>query len=1792
MNIHNANYIGATGLYPIEEIITNTSNNLINYTINTSNNLINYTINTSNNLINYTNLTSNNITSYYNNLLNTTLPTNNITTNKETIIGNNYAWNETILEPLNHLSTISQVQDNVLPQELDTSNYRYYYFDNNQLKEARTKTTITSYPNGTIAPNYVSYISYYELYKKWFGYVGWVNNGFGTGGIQMITNDTSQNSIINPPINISLLIQFPDDLFLPWVGTEAQTPVIEIKYQNRKTTRIVFGVRPKIVNGFETKERFVRVQYAAYNDVDNNNQGESIWRTSVNWGYNDTYILPSTMTFEEYHFWSFNMLRDRFWIYMDGNLVWTSSINDTYYTNFYFAVNNLYLRDSYSGLDDTHYRYQFADVYYFKRHLTATEIQSLSRYHMSQLNNSLRVYGTLEVDKIICNSIVDYDYTDKQFKKLTYEISQTSNLQYELDHKEPLLNLTPDRVIISDPNSTRGALTTTSLTSNEIEDIKKAIIAYNPILNFLATEFSDEITDFIQANPNLVTLGVSATSAGAGMLAGGSAQISAERRIPKAYIEDFQNNGGDLRIYYPNLLNSSGGRIYITETFKDNYALFRKDELQGFPDNIKNINTGSVKIGNVSGYEDNCKFQVIGGNTKVSDILTIQKSSQYVNTYFYNTTSRLELQSGIYNDLDNNCSITATGLNHNYANNLSINADGNIYLQTYDTGTTSFSPKLTILNNGNVGIGTSTNITNKLQVNGTVSATTLTGAYNPTGLSSAVPVNKGGTNKTGITANRLLGCITTDTVEEITLGTNLSFSGSTLNATGGGTDTRWTTVNTNDIYLTNTAGQLGIGTNAPLEELHIHKSTAIDARVRFTNANTLTTGAPTATDGSVIGIDATANLEIRNYENLPIIFYTNNTEKVRIQADGNVGIGTNNAGTNKLQVNGTIAATTLTGAYNPTGLSSAVPVNKGGTNKTGITANRLLGCITTDTVEEITLGTNLSFSGSTLNATGGGTDTRWTTVNTNDIAFTSGNLTIGANLTPINTLHLHKTATGQNIGIRLTDGSTGALTTDGSMILKEASTNNLLIFNYENNTAPSQGDIHLGTNGLYTMTIKNSGNVGIGNSNPTINFSVGGTNTNHNIGRAIINVNNQHNADKRDTLSIGRWDGTAAANEFTGMRCVVATGASTGEANDNQSYITFNTWGNSIASSREVMRINQRGNVGIGTTNPQSVLELYSTTAATPRLILSGQEFFQAGNTSTSGIAFVCGVNRTTNRQLWICDSARLTKNSTNPVIRILNTGIDAIATDGATKLDMNLGGVITITAGNKVGIGTATPYANASALEVYGGGTIAFFTNPTAGNSAYIGFRNTGNSTISYIGLDGTGFAGGTGTGNWETGSLLLGTWTNNSVIFAQNAVERMRINTNGDISLSQNLILSTANSRGIGWSGTNTNLGYASAAGAYSTSAIAGDIVLRADTGKRVILQQGAGIYGLMVDNLWTYYNTSLLLYNGNQIQLQNGTDYRYYMNVYGNEGDGDECNFVWFIWEIATSSWKVCCRIEDDRSWGAAVNPNFSGANFTGQHRSISDDKRIYSSNYIGYIVSSEGKYKNLGSVYGKNNMKQNITVNDALPYVSLSTKAYDKSCFGVISDRFEEEDPEQSRFTHGRFVSYFKRDKTDNRCIINGCGEGSLWCSDYNGTLENGDYITTSPISGIGMKQDDDLLHTYTVAKITMDCDFNPQLIPVEVIKQQEYSYWGTSNIDFGNGSNIDVPKYYTNSSNVLDSEGNPVYEYKRDENNEIVYDFEYDMKYITLDGNIVDKEYYLNNSNVYRMAFVGAVYKCS
>ena len=85
------------------------------------------------------------------------------------------------------------------------------------------------------------------------------------------------------------------------------------------------------------------------------------------------------------------------------------------------------------------------------------------------------------------------------------------------------------------------------------------------------------------------------------------------------------------------------------------------------------------------------------------------------------------------------------------------------------------------------------------------------------------------------------------------------------------------------------------------------------------------------------------------------------------------------------------------------------------------------------------------------------------------------------------------------------------------------------------------------------------------------------------------------------------------------------------------------------------------------------------------------------------------------------------------------------------------------------------------------------------------------------------------------------------------------------------------------------------------------------------------------------------------------------------------------------------------------------------------------------------------------------------------IELSRKRKDKKVLGVIGDKT-------------------RNNSRPERLIINSVGEGAMWVCNSNGNIENGDYITSSDYLGYGEKQDDDLLHNYTVAKATIDCNF--------------------------------------------------------------------------------------------------------
>jgi hypothetical protein len=289
---------------------------------------------------------------------------------------------------------------------------------------------------------------------------------------------------------------------------------------------------------------------------------------------------------------------------------------------------------------------------------------------------------------------------------------------------------------------------------------------------------------------------------------------------------------------------------------------------------------------------------------------------------------------------------------------------------------------------------------------------------------------------------------------------------------------------------------------------------------------------------------------------------------------------------------------------------------------------------------------------------------------------------------------------------------------------------------------------------------------------------------------------------------------------------------------------------------------------------------------------------------------------------------------------------------------------------------------------------------------------------------------------------------------------------------------------------------------------------------------------------------------------------------------------------------------------------VKAGGSVTNFTGQHRCVPEGPME-----PGLIVSADkNRYVNLNG--GLKTGSKAITIDESLPVVALSNVSQDKSCFGVVSS-VEGVGTSRSE-TKGGFISETPKVLGDNRAIVNSLGEGALWVVNTGGPLESGDYVTTSNVAGYGQRQDDDVLHNYTVAKITMDCDFTASNVAIQAPKKVETLFtvgegvW--SNLSAYNRSS-ETQTQYINGENVVLTEGEwsnlateeqntysdttitTYYEIRRgenllDENGNIQWEDTdgvepgYKVRFLTSDGTQTDEA-----NAVHTAAFVGCTYHC-
>ena len=183
-----------------------------------------------------------------------------------------------------------------------------------------------------------------------------------------------------------------------------------------------------------------------------------------------------------------------------------------------------------------------------------------------------------------------------------------------------------------------------------------------------------------------------------------------------------------------------------------------------------------------------------------------------------------------------------------------------------------------------------------------------------------------------------------------------------------------------------------------------------------------------------------------------------------------------------------------------------------------------------------------------------------------------------------------------------------------------------------------------------------------------------------------------------------------------------------------------------------------------------------------------------------------------------------------------------------------------------------------------------------------------------------------------------------------------------------------------------------------------------------------------------------------------------------------------------DTSITSANYYIQFQDQNGVVGSVNSEVAYSTFTGAHVSQRPSGSSFTNWKPGMIVKSTGDIINRGDhTIGSLSM--------AWPIVDITSTQKDKAVMGVYeslsSAPIDHELYTTSSKTVGRVSGL-----NDNAPSINynALGEGRILVTDTNGDIEVGDYICSSTRLGHGEKQDDDLLHNYTVAKATQPYTF--------------------------------------------------------------------------------------------------------
>ncbi len=706
----------------------------------------------------------------------------------------------------------------------------------------------------------------------------------------------------------------------------------------------------------------------------------------------------------------------------------------------------------------------------------------------------------------------------------------------------------------------------------------------------------------------------------------------------------------------------------------------------------------------------------------------------------------------------------------------------------------------------------------------------------------------------------------------------------------------------------------------------------------------------------------------------------------------------------------------------------------------------------------------------------------------------------------------------------------------------------------------------LKSGGAMTGNLTTTGNIGIGTNTPQRLFHIRGANPTY----LRIETSN------------------SLANETTGIEFGIngyAAGSyaritSTTSANFTNDIQFLTSSGENTSSAK--MTILGNGNIGIGTTDPQTLLHVNGNLIASGTGISSianginitgatnqPQSLFFRGLGYNLGIAGAAGnysssaavndmILRTIANTKLILQSgsgasALIIDGSNNTTLNgslSFKTDIWNTSTDGIYRFYFAPNNTTYICSGGAAGDNGLVVYGSAAAgysnnLVITNSGNATIRGNidcggglAITGSTAFFGDAavNTGNKTNTYINFK---FAG--SDNDWcylrQIGSpnaYKLAFDFHDDDNDARFCIRRIHSAgqdpdiisevftiDNGNIIASGSGTSSIAN--GLNISGATTqsqslffrsdvyNLGVAGGAGAYSSSAAANDMILRTAPNTKLILQSGSGAGALIIDgsnnttlngslsfktNVWNKSNDNQerfyfasggrTYFRGIGTPTASDNAFEFFNNAFQAIFTLNDNGRAFFVNEISCK-FNIAPANPHDYI-GVASNDSPAGAytmyiiqgSFTGFHRSIMNDELFnieepqqFKDDYVGRIVISTGKIAtdiNKGTDdWQLHYDKEGIFIEDSHPIIELCRKKKDKRVFGVLGD------PRR------------KISRTE-RMIVNGIGEGGLWVCNSNGNIENGDYINSSDFLGYGEKQDDDLLHNYTVAKALINCDF--------------------------------------------------------------------------------------------------------